>query len=123
LLLFEALTREVPVRLSKFPVIARAIACFEPLGRVFTWLILSETWRRIRRDLWTFFKISLLAGNSAFIEDQFLDALRRRIRATGFVAPNHGFGSGFFGYFSSSAIIGAHASGSSWSASWAKRFL
>ena len=51
LLLFEALT---PVNslfvFSKFPVIARAIPSFDPPGKSLMSLILSETWRRIRRD-------------------------------------------------------------------------
>ena len=72
MLLFEALT---PVNslfvFSKFPVIARAIASFDPPGKSLMSLILSETWRRIRCDLWIFFKISLLAGNLAFIADRF----------------------------------------------------
>jgi hypothetical protein len=76
--------------------------------------------------LWILFKISKLQGNSAFSAGAVLDALRASIpshRLRRRLAPNPDFGPRFFGYFSSSAIMGDHASGSSWSASSAKRFL
>ena len=64
-------TREFPVRLLQIPCYRTPNCLFDPPGKSLISLILSEIWRRIRRDLWTFFKISLLAGNLAFIADRF----------------------------------------------------